>query len=111
MNDDFNTPDAITALFELVSEANSTMQRHNATAGELSALLALIEQFDTTLGLLPSTDAADELLDEQIENLIIERTEARKSKNWARADEIRDILAADNIVLEDTPQGIKWRRK
>jgi len=111
MNDDFNTPDAITALFELVSEANNTMQRQDATAGELGALLALIKHFDKTLGLLPQADATDELLDEQIESLIVERTEARKAKNWARADEIRDLLAAENIVLEDTPQGIKWRRK
>ncbi|EFM11514.1 cysteinyl-tRNA synthetase [Paenibacillus curdlanolyticus YK9] len=111
MNDDFNTPDAITALFDLVSEANGAMQRQDASAAELQALLALLEQFDRTLGLLPRADEAGELLDEQIEKLIVERTEARQAKNWARADEIRDLLAADNIVLEDTPQGIKWRRK
>ncbi|WP_127532445.1 cysteine--tRNA ligase [Paenibacillus kobensis] len=111
MNDDLNTPDAVTALFELVSEANGVMLQQDVTAGELNALLALIEKFDRILGLLPVQDAAADLLDEQIEKLIIERTEARKAKNWARADEIRDILAAENIVLEDTPQGIKWRRK
>jgi cysteinyl-tRNA synthetase len=111
MNDDFNTPDAVTALFELVSEANGAMLQQDVTAGELNALLALIEKFDRILGLLPVQDDAADLLDEQIEKLIIERTEARKAKNWARADEIRDILAAENIVLEDTPQGIKWRRK
>ncbi|MWC28326.1 cysteine--tRNA ligase [Paenibacillus sp. MMS18-CY102] len=111
MNDDFNTPDAITALFELVSEANGTMQRQDASASELQALLAFLEQFDRTLGLLPRVAEAGEMLDEQIEQLIVERTEARQAKNWARADEIRDLLAADNIVLEDTPQGIKWRRK
>jgi len=111
MNDDFNTPDAITALFELVSEANGAMLQQDVSAGELVALLALIEKFDNILGLLPVQDDAANLLDEQIEKLIVERTEARKAKNWARADEIRDLLAAENIVLEDTPQGIKWRRK
>ena len=51
------------------------------------------------------------MLDEEIEQLIIERTESRKSKNWARADEIRDLLTEKGIFLEDTPQGIRWRRK
>ncbi|GFN33397.1 cysteine--tRNA ligase [Paenibacillus xylaniclasticus] len=111
MNDDFNTPDAVTALFELVSEANGVMLKQDVSVGELHALLALFERFDRILGLLPVQDDAADLLDEQIEKLIAERTEARKAKNWARADEIRDLLAAENIVLEDTPQGIKWRRK
>ncbi|MGO4369953.1 cysteine--tRNA ligase [Paenibacillus sp. MCAF20] len=111
MSDDFNTPDAITAVFELVTEANQYMNRSDASAEGLQALLALFEQLDNVLGLLPAQEAADELLDAEIDQLIVERTEARKSKNWARADEIRDLLAEKNIVLEDTPQGIRWRRK
>ncbi|WP_337103225.1 cysteine--tRNA ligase [Paenibacillus sp. YIM B09110] len=111
MSDDFNTPDAITAVFELVTEANQYMNRSDASAEGLQALLALLEQLDNVLGLLPAQEAANELLDADIDQLIVERTEARKSKNWARADEIRDLLAEKNIVLEDTPQGIRWRRK
>ncbi|MEK3883832.1 cysteine--tRNA ligase [Paenibacillus sp. PL2-23] len=109
LNDDFSTPDAITALFDLVSEANHYMTG-NAKAEGLQALLAVFDRFDNVLGLLPGETEQD-LLDEEIEGLIVERTEARKAKNWARADEIRDLLNEKNIVLEDTPQGIRWRRK
>jgi len=64
---------------------------------------------DRVLGILPETE--EPLLDEEIERLIQERTEARKAKNWARADEIRDLLMRRGILLEDTPQGVRWRRK
>ncbi|TYP67734.1 cysteine--tRNA ligase [Paenibacillus methanolicus] len=110
MDDDFNTPDAITALFELVSEANQYLQRPVVTAQALNIFLAAFEVIDDVLGLLPG-ETEDGLLDEEIDALIVERTEARKSKNWARADEIRDVLAEQGIVLEDTPQGIRWKRK
>jgi cysteinyl-tRNA synthetase len=110
MEDDFSTPDAITALFDLVSEANLYMKADSASAEGLQALLAAFERMDNVLGLLPQASGND-LLDEEIEGLIVERTEARKAKNWARADEIRDLLNEKNIVLEDTPQGIRWRRK
>ncbi|QHW32652.1 cysteine--tRNA ligase [Paenibacillus rhizovicinus] len=108
MDDDFNTPDAITAVFELVSEANLHLQRPVVSPEALQLLLAAFESFDRVLGLLA---ADEELLDTEIDALIIERTEARSSKNWKRADEIRDLLAAQGIVLEDTPQGIRWKRK
>jgi len=112
MADDFNTPDAITAVFELVSEANQYLKRDAASGEDLLALLGLLGEFDNVLGFLPSGGADDEeLLDEEVDRLIAERGEARKAKNWARADEIRDLLAARGIVLEDTPQGIRWRRK
>lgn len=110
MNDDFNTPDAITALFEIVTLANTKLQDANLNYGDLKAIEDVFKAFDAVLGLLPEKQEA-EVLDEQIEQLIVERTEARASKNWARADEIRDLLNEMNIVLEDTPQGIRWRRK
>ncbi|RIX47912.1 cysteine--tRNA ligase [Paenibacillus nanensis] len=110
MEDDFSTPDAITALFELVSEANLYMKGDDVTEEGLGLLIAAFERMDNVLGLLPAA-AEEDLLDEEIEQLIVERTEARKAKNWARADEIRDLLNEKNIVLEDTPQGIRWRRK
>ncbi|SDX91766.1 cysteine--tRNA ligase [Paenibacillus sp. CF384] len=108
MDDDFNTPDAITAMFELVSEANLLLQRSVVSAEELELLLTAFQDFDRVLGLL---EAEEELLDADIDALIVQRTEARTSKNWKRADEIRDQLSALGIVLEDTPQGIRWRRK
>ncbi|MCU6711640.1 cysteine--tRNA ligase [Paenibacillus sp. J5C_2022] len=110
MNDDFNTPDAITALFELVMAGNQYMQGKSVDARGLSLLQDALRCMDDVLGLLYAQEG-DELLDEEIDRLIEERTEARMAKNWARADEIRDLLAERNIVLEDTPQGIRWRRK
>lgn len=109
MNDDFNTPDAITAVFDLVAEANLYLQQERVNAAALHMFLDQLQVFDQTLGIL--SKQADELLDEEIEQLIVDRTEARKSKNWARADEIRDLLTEKGIFLEDTPQGIRWRRK
>ncbi|WP_079915001.1 cysteine--tRNA ligase [Paenibacillus sp. 32352] len=109
MNDDFNTPDAITSVFELVNIANPYVQLENVTQGTLNLLLEHFEKMDSILGIL--SKAEEELLDEEIEQLIVERTEARKSKNWARADEIRNLLTERGILLEDTAQGIRWRRK
>ncbi|NOU66334.1 cysteine--tRNA ligase [Paenibacillus sp. LMG 31461] len=109
MNDDFNTPDAITAVFDLVAEANLYLQQERVHAGAVKLFMEQLEAFDATLGIL--SQQSDELLDEEIEQLIVERTESRKSKNWARADEIRDLLTEKGIFLEDTPQGIRWRRK
>jgi cysteinyl-tRNA synthetase len=109
MNDDFNTPDAITAVFDLVAEANLYLQQERVHADAVKLYMEQLEAFDATLGIL--SQQGDELLDEEIEQLIVERTESRKSKNWARADEIRDLLTEKGIFLEDTPQGIRWRRK
>ncbi|MCD1261930.1 cysteine--tRNA ligase [Paenibacillus athensensis] len=109
MNDDFNTPDAITAVFDLVAEANLYLQHERVTVGGVQLFLEQLEAFDRVLGIL--RQGGDELLDEEIEQLIVERTEARKAKNWSRADEIRDLLTGKGIFLEDTPQGIRWRRK
>ena len=109
MDDDFNTADAITAIFALVGDANTYLRAEDLTRGTLQAYIDLIEELLGVLG-IDLKEQADSL-DEQVEALIAERTEARKTKNWARADEIRDLLTEMGIVLEDTPQGIRWRRK
>jgi cysteinyl-tRNA synthetase len=109
MNDDFNTPDAITSVFEWVNETNSLLQEPVVNPEELKLMLSAFEQLNAVLRLYGGEDAV--LLDEEVERLIAERAQARKDKNWSRADEIRDQLAAQGIVLEDTAQGMRWRRK
>ncbi|GAK43084.1 cysteine--tRNA ligase [Paenibacillus urinalis] len=108
MQDDFNTPDAITAVFEWVNEVNSLLQAEVTNRAELEAVLTT---FDEMNGVLRIYTSDEDDLHEDVEKLIAERNEARKTKNWARADEIRDELTAMGIVIEDTAQGIRWRRK
>lgn len=110
MQDDFNTADAITAMFEWASEANVYIQKkgEHVAVSDLLLLHDTFEAMNDVLGLV--MEQAEELLDEEIDQLIQERTDARKAKNWARADEIRDLLTAKGIVLEDTPQGVRWKR-
>ncbi|MCM3750162.1 cysteine--tRNA ligase [Paenibacillus pasadenensis] len=111
MDDDFNTPDAITVLFELVAEANGLLKQPVVPARLIDAMIGLMDTMNSVLGLLPASAEAAGLLDAEVDALIAERTQARSDKNWKRADEIRDLLAEQGILLEDTPQGIRWRRK
>lgn len=90
-------------------EANQLLQQEVVNAADIRALLELFSELNAVLRIY--TDAEPELLDEEVERLIEERVESRKSKNWARADEIRDELSARGILLEDTAQGMRWRRK
>lgn len=109
MDDDLNTANAITVLFDLVKEANLYMRHENVGRAQIEAYKDLLIELTGVLGL--KVEQEEELLDSDIEALIVERTEARKARNFARSDEIRDLLAAKGIVLEDTPQGVRWRRK
>ncbi|SEU30562.1 cysteine--tRNA ligase [Paenibacillus sp. NFR01] len=109
MQDDFNTPDAITAVFDWVKLANQALADEETAPADFAALLEAFSGMNAVLRLVPE-QAADQT-DEEVEQLIAERTEARKTKNWARADEIRDLLNDMGIVLEDTAQGMRWRRK
>ncbi|MBE5883033.1 MAG: cysteine--tRNA ligase [Lachnospiraceae bacterium] len=107
MEDDFNTADALSAIFELVKFVNT-----NAGEGSSKAFADALKEKVVTLsdicGLI--VDKKEEMLDADIEALIAERQAARKEKNFARADEIRDELLAKGIVLEDTREGVKWKR-
>lgn len=109
MDDDLNTANAITVLFDIVKEANLYMRHQNVGEQQIAAYRDLLAELTTVLGLI--VEQEEELLDSEIDALIEERTEARKARNFARSDEIRDLLAAKGIVLEDTPQGVRWRRK
>ena len=106
MEDDFNTADAIAAIFELVKLANVTAA--DGSAEYVQYLLDTIVKLCDILGII--TDKKEEMLDADIEALIEERQAARKAKNFARADEIRDMLADKGIILEDTRAGVKWKR-
>ncbi len=109
MDDDLNTADGIAALFDLVKDINLMLAPGTATLGTVTAAKTLYAELADVLGLLYSRDnAADD--DAEIEALIEARAAARAEKNWAEADRIRDELKARNIVLEDTPQGVKWHR-
>ncbi len=107
MDDDFNTADAIAAIFELVKFANQNVTA-DSSAAFARGVYDVLNTLCDVLGLiiLPK----EELLDSDIDALIAERTQARKDKNFARADEIRDELLAKGIILEDTREGVKWKR-
>ncbi|GEC92626.1 cysteine--tRNA ligase [Brevibacillus brevis] len=109
MDDDINTANAITVIFDVVKEANLYLRHQNVGETEVRAYMDLLVELTEVLGLEIAEE--QELVDSKIDALIEERTEARKARNFARSDEIRDLLAAKGIVLEDTPQGVRWRRK
>lgn len=107
MDDDFNTADALAAVFELVKFANTNVQEGSSKefAGHT---LEVMTKFCDVLGL--TLEKKEEILDEEIENLIAERQAARKAKDFARADEIRGLLLDKGIELKDTREGVKWKR-
>ena len=107
MEDDFNTADAISAIFEMVKAANIHVTE-NSTAAYRDQVLSDIIKLCDVLGI--KTEKKEELLDDEIQTLIDERQAARKAKNFARADEIRDELLAKGIILKDTREGVKWSR-
>ena len=109
MDDDLNTADAISAIFQLVKDINTTVIA-DAPAKELVELATtLFDELTGVLGLVYNRKT--ENLDDEIEKMIEARTQARKDRNWAEADRIRDELKAQGIILEDTPQGVKWHRE
>lgn len=107
MDDDFNTADAIAAVFELVKFMNTHTSAENSK-GYLETLKKELTELTDILGI--TVEKEEELLDSDIENLIEERQAARKAKNFARADEIRQELLEKGIILEDTREGVKWKR-
>ena len=107
MDDDFNTADAIAAIFELVKYANSNVTAEN-TKAFINTVKEKIVSLADILGLI--VEKEEEILDSDIEKLIEERQAARKEKNFAKADEIRNLLLEKGIVLKDTREGVKWER-
>ncbi len=107
MEDDFNTADAISAVFELVKYCNQNTSE-DASKDFAKGLYQLLEQLCNVLGIIIAKE--EEMLDTEIEEMIAQRQQARKDKNFAKADEIRDALLAKGIILEDTREGVKWKR-
>ena len=107
MDDDFNTADGISAIFELVKYINTNVDG-NSSKELLDRLYQRLSELCNILGII--VERKEEILDEEVEKLIEERQAARKEKNFARADEIRGMLLEQGIILEDTREGVKWKR-
>jgi cysteinyl-tRNA synthetase len=109
MDDDLNTSVALASIHNLVREINTVLAKDELKSDDQQAVLEAIEKFDSVLGIFGKVEA--EMLDSDIENLIEERQEARRNRNFSRSDEIRDLLAEKGIILEDTKDGVRWKRK
>ena len=109
MDDDLNTSVALAAIHELTREVNTAVAKHTLRADNKREVLAAIERVDSVLNVFGQPQR--EMLDAEIQALIDERQEARHRRDFDRADEIRDELAERGIVLEDTKDGVRWKRK
>lgn len=108
MDDDFNTANAIAVIFDAVKVVNTYLGKQVVLLSDLEAYTVMFKSFFEVLGL--EIEVEEELLDVEIDQLLVEREEARKNRDFNRADEIRDQLKAENIILEDTANGTRWRR-
>jgi len=109
MDDNLNTSVALASLHNLVREVNTALAHETVLTEDRSEILHIIDKYDSVFGIFG--EAKDEILDAEIEKLIEERQEARHNRNFARSDEIRDLLAEKGIILEDTKDGVRWKRK
>jgi cysteinyl-tRNA synthetase len=109
MDDNLNTSVALAALHNLVREVNTALASDAVRADDRNLVLDAIAKFDSVFGIFGKE--REEMLDSEIQALIDERQEARRNRNFARSDEIRDLLAAKGIILEDTKDGVRWKRK
>jgi cysteinyl-tRNA synthetase len=111
LNDDLNTAEALAAVFEFVRDANSAMDSGEFRAGNAPAALEFLGLFDSIFDVLQPGVKAGELSDSAIEARVAQRTAAKKARDFALSDRIRDALLEQGIVLEDTKSGVRWKRK
>jgi cysteinyl-tRNA synthetase len=111
LNDDLNTAEALAAVFEYVRDANSAMDSGGFRAGNAAAALEFLARFDSIFDVLKPTVESGETSDAEIETRVADRTAAKKARNFALADQIRDQLLEQGIILEDTKSGVRWKRK
>ncbi|MCD9187518.1 MAG: cysteine--tRNA ligase [Pyrinomonadaceae bacterium] len=109
MDDNLNTSVALASLHNLVREVNTALAHETVLTEDRSEILHIIDKYDSVFGIFG--EAKEEILDAEIEKLIEERQEARRNRNFGRSDEIRDLLAEKGIILEDTKDGVRWKRK
>lgn len=110
MDDDLNTAEALAAIFSYIRDANAAMDAGVFRQENLMAALDLMERFDRIFDVLKPSAVPSDLSDEEIERLVAERAEARKRRDFARADEIREYLRQRGVILEDTREGTRWKR-
>ena len=111
MDDDLNTAAALAAVFEYIRDANSAMDAGEFRAGNSAAALQFLQRFDAVFDVLAPTVQTNAILDSEVESLVEERNAAKKTKNFGRADRIREKLLDQGIILEDTKSGVRWKRK
>jgi cysteinyl-tRNA synthetase len=111
LDDDLNTAEALAAIFEFVRDANTAMDAGGFRAADASAALGLLARFDSIFDVLRPTVQEGAMSDAAVDHLIAERTQAKKTRNFARADEIRKQLTDAGVILEDTKEGVRWKRK
>ncbi|HKA02352.1 MAG TPA: DALR domain-containing protein, partial [Candidatus Solibacter sp.] len=109
--DDLNTAEALAAVFEYIRDANSAMDAGQFRSGNAQRALAFLALFDSIFDVLKPSVKAGDLSDAEIDARVAERTAAKKARNFALADQIRDQLLAQGIILEDTKSGVRWKRK
>jgi cysteinyl-tRNA synthetase len=111
LDDDLNTAEALAAVFEYIRESNIAMDSGAFRRGNVAGARDLIERFDRVFDVIRPTVTQAAISDEEVEALIRERAEARKARDFARADQIRALLLEKGIILEDTREGVRWKRK
>jgi cysteinyl-tRNA synthetase len=111
LDDDLNTAEALAALFEFVRDANTAMDAGEFRAGNVRPAVELLAQFDAIFDILRASPKQTGISDADVESLIAERAQAKKSRNFARADQFRQRLLDAGIILEDTKEGARWKRK
>jgi len=111
LDDDLNTAEALAAAFEYVRDANTAMDNGEFLAGNVVGAREFLDWFDSIFDVLRPTEKESELADHQIDALVSERTAAKKTRDFARADQIRGDLASQGVILEDTKEGVRWKRQ
>jgi cysteinyl-tRNA synthetase len=111
LNDDLNTAEALAAIFEFVREANTALDQGSFLSLNRESALAVLHDFDVFFDVLKPTESATGLSDGEIDKLISERTAAKKARDFTRADAIRKELLNTGVILEDTKDGVRWKRK